>query len=280
MNFNISIDDNNKYMFSFTGKGVHHRIPLHSIVYIESSKRKCIIHTLHDHSKTSQNNTSSYEAKQNENEMSFYGKLNEVSELLSEYGFVRCHQSFLVSLQHSDRYYDGFLYTHRNTIPVSERYRSRIISLFDNNKTLLNNAQNSNNIGKSIEGSDNENRNTKGGNDISSTTTISTITGVIVCISGEYKGSIIRIYPDIEYEIGRDGSKCEIIINQPYISRKHCTLSYREDGSYMITDHSHNGTYLIQNNGSPRKLITDKIETLPTGSIISFGDIDLKYRLI
>lgn len=254
MNVDISTNDKNEYMFSFTIKGVHHRIPLLSIIYIESSKRKCILHTLHNDNKPSNSNLSFDGTTPSDNELSFYGKLNEVSELLSGYGFVRCHQSYLISLQHVSKYHDGFLYAHGNSIPVSERYRSRIINFFDNNASMY--------ISNPL------------------STRQRHLIGVLICISGEYKGSIVRIYPNIDYELGRDGKVCEIVINLPYISRRHCTLTYHENSTYTITDHSHNGTYLIQDNSRPKKLIADKIEVLPTGSVICFGDTGLQYRLL
>lgn len=225
---------------TFTNKSIHYKIPLCSIIYIESSKRKCIIHTTKDFVKT-------------DTELSFYEKLDDLSELLCDYGFVRCHQSYLVSLQRASTYHKKFLIVEEHDIPVSERYRSDIIKLFDNPSEKL----------------------------IPSTTqTHAQTIGILVCINGEYKGSITRIYPDIDYELGRDGNACEIVINLPYISRKHAVLTYHANQSYTITDHSHNGTYVIEENGIARKLTADKIETVPSGSVICFGDRDLQYRIL
>ena len=112
MNTNILTNENNENILSFKFKSIYYKIPLRSIIYIESSGRKCFVHT-----------TSNLQNSSNE-EMTFYGKLDELSEMLSSYGFARCHQSYLVSIQHADKYHNKFIYLHRKTIPVSDRYRT------------------------------------------------------------------------------------------------------------------------------------------------------------
>ena len=224
---------NDGAFIQFMYKGNHQRIPLKDILYIESNARKCIIHSSTDKDKTE----------------CFYGKLSEIAKSLYPYGFVRCHQSYLISITPNARYSDNMIYIEDTSIPVSEKYRKNIISIFrqppDNAPTLQ-----------------------------------KTVTGALVCIKGDYYGSIVRMYPNEKCTIGRDNKSSDIIINLPYISRSHCDIIYKPDNTYELIDRSHNGTYVIQENGHAEKLTPDKIHTLPSGSVICFGDRELQYRLI
>ena len=224
---------NDGAFIQFMYKGNHQRIPLKSILYIESNARKCIIHSSNNMNKTE----------------CFYGKLSEIAKSLYPYGFVRCHQSYLISITPNARYSDNMIYIEDTSIPVSEKYRKNIISIFrhppDNIYALT-----------------------------------KTTMGALVCIKGEYYGSAIRMYPNEKCTIGRDNKSSNIIINLPYISRSHCDIIYKPDNTYELIDHSHNGTYAILDNGYAEKLTPDKIHTLPSGSVICFGDRELQYRLI
>lgn len=246
MNSRVIINNNGEAILEFSFNSNYHHLPLRSIIYIESFHRKCIVHS---QSESNNETDSTY---------TFYEKLSELSHALSEYGFVRCHQSFLIAACFASKYYNGYVYVGGKEIAVSERYRKDIINLFDNIPT------------KASKKTDN----------ITACNKHIRSTGVLICIRGEYKNSIIRLYPDIEYEIGRDGTACEIVINLPYISRRHCSLSYNDDGTYSITDHSSNGTYIIRDNDTPKKLITDNKETILPNSIVSFGDMALQYKMI
>ena len=226
----------------FSYKGTYRHIPVNDILFIESRERKCFLH-LSDSSKEEEEITST-EA------LCFYGKLNDIAEKLYPYGFIRCHQSYLISITSNIRYNDNQIYIEKARIPVSDRYRKNVLNIF--RQAPINTSGNYQKI----------------------------TTGALVCIEGAYYGTIIRMYPNVSCSIGRDRQSSEIIFNLPYISRSHCDLIYRQSGNYEIKDHSRNGTYLIQSDGSARKLTADKSHQLPAGSIICFGDISLKFRLI
>ena len=234
MNAHVSTADDGNPILHYSFKDGHYKIALRDILYFESRERKCIIHV----------------KEANRPELCFYGKLSELSKALLPYGFIRCHQSFLVASTKNTCYKDNKLYIENLEIPVSERYRRAVIDLFD------------------------------GGNSIFSKQDKGYSTGAMVCIKGEYLGSIIRIYPDVICTIGRDGEKSEIVINLPYVSRAHCDIVYRLDNTYEITDHSHNGTYRLYENGRSEKLKSQEGCILPSGSVICFGDRSLQYRLI
>lgn len=92
-------------------KGTIHRIPFHSILYLESNLRKLIIHTT----------KARYE---------FYGKLDEFEETLQEEGFLRCHQSYLVNRNQIAAFNGSKLIVGKDTIPVSRKYQPKIKNCF------------------------------------------------------------------------------------------------------------------------------------------------------
>lgn len=60
--------------------------------------------------------------------------LKEYDELLEPWGFVRCHQSYLVNLKYVKKYYkEGYLQLmNREEIPVSSRKRDEIVTSLEN----------------------------------------------------------------------------------------------------------------------------------------------------
>lgn len=230
-------------------KNVHYRIPLRSITYLESDCRKIIVHTPYK----------DYE---------YYDKLDRLEEVLTPYGFIRCHQSFLVSDAKILSYQTGKLNIGDCEIPISNRYKERMEDLFNN--TLHPPLSSFNPL---ISQSLSLNRG---------------VTGALVCTKGSYLGSIIRFYANKEILIGRDGNICDIVINLPQISRTHCSITYCENtNTYEILDHSHNGTFVIfshdtytNKNCEPVRLDRDKSYIINPGSTIHFGDSNTIYRLI
>lgn len=231
-------------ILQFLYKGNYRHIPVKDILFIESRERKCFLHL-----------TDSLSSSE---ELCFYGKLNNIADILLPYGFIRCHQSYLVSMKANIRYYNNHFYYGDIELPVSERYRKNILNIFNRQPPTNDTAAiNRDNPASHIP-----------------------TTGALVCIKGDYYGSIIRIYSNVTCSIGRDRELSEIIINLPYISRSHCDIVYKDNNTYELTDHSHNGTFYITGDGDFEKLTTDKKHSLPAGSIICFGDTSLQYRLI
>ena len=222
------------YLF-ITSKGKKLRLTLPSILYIESNLRKVIIHT-----------------KQGDYES--YQKLGELEEQLQEYNFVRCHQSYLVSIPHITGFTNNSLQIQDVTIPISRRHQARL-------RDILYNKEN----GAVL-------------NDISNLTLSSRRKnyGALICTHGNYTGSIIQICPEKKILIGRDGKQADIIINHPYISRVHCSLLYHSDTmSYEITDYSSNGTFVHEG----IRLVNDEPYLLKSGSELYFGTKDNVYTL-
>lgn len=246
MNVHINSSELSNPLLHYSYRSGHYQIPVKEILYIESRERKCYIYT----NKRTKPHVSNFFEENDSKDLCFYGKLSELTDILIPYGFVRCHQSFLVSVTAKTHYKNNHLYVNNKEIPVSERYRRTIIDLFDKPQI-----------------SDNKHK-------------LRYTIGAMVCIKGEYLGSVIRMYPNVICKIGRDNQSSEIIINLPYISRSHCDIRYNGIDTYEIKDYSHNGTYIIKENGTAEKLTPAKIYTASSGSVICFGDISLQYRLI
>lgn len=85
-------------------RGKSYRLPLDKILYFESVVRKIIIHSWDGST------------------VEYYGKMNDLEQMLSQKGFIRCHQSYMVN----DRFVSSVTRTeiriHNATLPVSRKY--------------------------------------------------------------------------------------------------------------------------------------------------------------
>ena len=215
-------------------QGVTRRIPLFSILYIESNLRKITVHT--------------------EKEDYFcYRRLDEIEEELKGYGFIRCHQSYLVSAKKVTAYTNSHIYISDVRIPISARYREKC-------KSLL--TEDFNNESRDISTSPGVHRRNY---------------GILICTHGTYLGAIINFRPEQTIRIGRDGQSSDLVINLPLVSRNHCSILYRSDRmEYEVTDYSSNGTFVDRD----KRLLPNETYILKPDCKICFGDKDNIYRLV
>lgn len=215
-----------------TCEGQKQNISIPLIQYVESNRHTVVIHTL-------QQNYISYQ------------KLTELEPILCEYKFVRCHQSFLVSLHHITSSSLTSLQIAGDEIPISRRYQPVLKEILSQREHRL----------TSLSPTVGEKRKAY---------------GALVCTEGVYLGSIIRICPEQTITIGREASAVDITINYPLASRLHCELLYHADRQeYEITDYSSNGTYIDQS----KRLVPGITYTLPKDTTICFGDLQTVYKL-
>ncbi len=221
---------------SITYQRLTHQIPIDSILYIESNLRKVAIHT---------QQTTYY----------CYQKLNDIAEQLKNDGFVRCHQSYLFALDKVTNYSNVHVYIQDIQIPISSRYQAEVRELLTRSGTT----------GMALPSVPHTSLNQSQSD-----------CGALICIHGAYLGSIIRIRPEQEIIIGRDGTVSDLIINLPLVSRRHCTLTYHYGiMKYEVMDLSSNGTFI---NGKNR-LHKNESCFLKPGSEICFGDRETVYKL-
>ena len=70
----------------------------------------------------------------------------------------------------------------------------------------------------------------------------------IICRFGEYSGVSIPINPGDTLIIGRSSQKCNLLINDPFVSRIHCEVTLNlNNNDFSITDLSSSGTFLNGN---------------------------------
>ena len=215
-----------------TSGGVRHNIPIHSILYIESNRHKVIVHTI-------------------KQDYICYQKLNELEELLKKDNFVRCHQSFLVSLHHVTDFTLTTLTIANKEIPISRRYQPVLQEAL-----TMSQGKQEKSLGTISEKQKDY--------------------GAIVCTQGAYLGSIIHICPEQKILIGRDLNMSDIQVNLPLVSRLHCELIYHADRQeYEVTDYSSSGTYVNQKN----RLMKGIPYTFQKGTALCFGDLETVYKL-
>ena len=83
--------------------GEMHRVPISAIRYIESNGRKLILHLTDD-------------------EISFYSKMSDIEEEMAKQGFVRIHQSYMVSKKAVRTLRKDSVALDDLELPVSRRY--------------------------------------------------------------------------------------------------------------------------------------------------------------
>lgn len=79
------------------------KLVYHEILYIESSNSKCIFHTASG------------------GEYTVYKTLNTIEKELGDHRFLRCHQSFLVNMDHIKQIGKQFLLSNGDYVPIRQR---------------------------------------------------------------------------------------------------------------------------------------------------------------
>jgi two-component system LytT family response regulator len=109
------------------GIGASKRIALKSLEYIEIVAMEDIIYC-----KSDRGYTTFY--LNNKREILVSKGLKEYESLLTPFGFLRCHQSYMVNFQYVIKYYrEGYLQMHtKEQIPVSSRKKEEVLRYLEN----------------------------------------------------------------------------------------------------------------------------------------------------
>ena len=86
-----------------SASGEMHRVPMSAIRYVESSGRKLILHLADE-------------------EISFYSKMSDIEDEMGRQGFVRIHQSYMVSKKYVRKMRKDAVVLEDMELPVSRRY--------------------------------------------------------------------------------------------------------------------------------------------------------------
>ena len=101
--------------------------------------------------------------------------------------------------------------------------------------------------------------------------------GVMVGLSGMYKGAEIPFKSGESIKFGRDTSNDMVFTDAPRVSRHHCVITWDgENKVYQIIDNSSNGCYI---NGMEECIPQNIPLRLEIGTIIDIGDENNRFRL-
>ena len=99
--------------------------------------------------------------------------------------------------------------------------------------------------------------------------------GTITALGGEYAGCSFPIEDSEILIIGKDPSKCHIVIteNSKYISRIHCSVKF-ENGTYYVCDYSTNGVLV-----DSQPIQKEAWVSFMPGSVISLSNNGVSFKL-
>jgi hypothetical protein len=96
------------------------------------------------------------------------------------------------------------------------------------------------------------------------------VVGWIVAQSGNHKGQDFRLY-DGKNVVGT-AANCDIVVTDPYLSARHCTIRY-DNGNFVVIDlDSRNGTYVNQKKISKEDLIDN--------DTVRLGKSEFKFKAL
>lgn len=215
-----------KEYLSVTIKGKEHLIPLSTVLYFTSDVRKIGAFFLND-----------------KKEIWFYGKLDNIEKQLNSYGYIRCHQSYLINGHKIESVEADGVITSGGIFPVSRKYAASVRKKWKEIKQSLYDKAN-------IVTSDEMITNDFTGEDSTALVTQNYNTkiskyGTIVGVGDNVKNVSYRVYENDEVIIGRDSKQAHIVVNNHLVSRKHCSIRFNAvEQYYMLCDYSTNGTFL------------------------------------
>jgi DNA-binding LytR/AlgR family response regulator len=215
-----------KNILSVTIQGKQQEIPLNTVLYFTSDVRKIGIFFLNDNK-----------------EIWFYGKLDELEKKVEPYGFVRCHQSYLINGYKIESVDGEEIVTAGGTFSISRKYAGNVKEKWECiRKKLYENA----NVAQMKRNNQEERQDEQS---ISSTIALTkrygraAEYGTIIGIRGAGKNVSYRMYEGDDILIGRDGSQVRIVVDNQSVSRKHCAVKFSaEEQCYYVCDYSKNGT--------------------------------------
>ena len=101
--------------------------------------------------------------------------------------------------------------------------------------------------------------------------------GAIRIQNGKYEDQLLVLQKGEILMIGRDINQCNLVLEAPWISKVHCSITYDVTRQcYLVTDYSINGTFLEDGARLPK----DQIIELAPGSIVRIGEDGIGLQLL
>lgn len=93
----------------------------------------------------------------------------------------------------------------------------------------------------------------------------------IRCLSGEYEGATLPLKFRETMYVGRDHNICNVVLANPRVSRKHCSIQYDvATDTFKVVNYSKNGVFV-----EGQRMETNRPYQFPHGTIIKISDADL-----
>lgn len=254
--------DMQKECLTVSIKGKEQLIPLNTVSYFTSNVRKVGAVLIND-----------------SREIWFYAKLGEIEEQLLDYGFIRCHQSFLVNGHYIERITGKEIYTTYDSFPIGRKYAENVKKQWDELRKRLFETVGRCEFSEIIEGNydayDETMIKEATMNYMSKEHTLSKY-GMLIGTAGSISNMVFRLYDGEKTILGRDSSKVQIVLHEKHVSREHCIIRYDCNKQvYFIQDLSTNGSYIMGGERIPKKEWTE----IQKGTTITLVDDQLSFLL-
>lgn len=209
-------------------QGSEHMLSLKSIHYLSSRKRKICV---------------SFSGARED--LWFYGNLSTLEEQLKQFGFIRCHQSFLVNGRKVERITSKVIYTDEGEFPITRKYKKPVLEQWEKMKESV--------FDKKKWGTPFREKKTVEVDKDNKTSLIITENytlerlhyGIIIALRGLPHDVVYRIFDQDEICIGRNDRECGIVVDDDKVSRLHCRIRFDSARQrYFVKDESRNGTYV------------------------------------
>lgn len=255
-----------KEYLSVAIRGKEQMIPLNAIHYFTSDVRKIGAFFLND-----------------KKEIWFYGKLDDLEKQLEPYGYLRCHQSYLINGHKVEDISSEEVITAGGSFPISRKYANKVKEKWEELKRVIYNNANITAMTNMMVSNNpaGEKEATIGGNSTIIVTKKYGLDtskyGTIIGIRGETQNTSYRIYEDDEIWIGRDSKQVHIVVNDRAISRKHCEIKFSFiEQCYFVRDCSTNGT-IVSGGGALKKNEWTRVER---NSLLQLANDNCSFMLV
>ena len=219
-----------KDYLSVSVQGKEQMIPLNAVLYFTSNVRKIGAVFLND-----------------DKEIWFYGKLDDLEERLKPYGYLRCHQSYLINGHKIEGISGNEVVTSGGSFQISRKYSENVKEEWKKIRKKLYEMADIASLGKKGKKSgvaEHGNWQEEPSTMILTKKFSSALKyGLIMGIRGSGQNVSYRLYHEEEILIGRDGNQAQIVVKNRAVSRKHCGVRFDEkEQCFFVCDYSKNGT--------------------------------------
>jgi len=97
-------------------------------------------------------------------------------------------------------------------------------------------------------------------------------TRAIAFLRLQFRGKLVSCWSENASIVMGRSRGCALVVSEPLASRRHCTVRLRDEGGFVVQDHSTNGTG-VRNSGESAVLLQGSELALATHGWIAFGHL-------